>query len=419
MTRTQVLRTSALLALAFVIVWAGSPPPASAADWHGARGRSGALVSFRRIAVLSRHAVAAELAAARMAPGDPALGAGQVRSGVAAYRVVYRTTGLSGGTVLASGLVAFPTGKARRPLSLVDNGHGTTATRADVPSAFGLRNGLGIEGRWTSELFASAGFAVVLPDYLGMGVSRVRPQYEVARTETSASVDLLRAARRLATETGRRLDGRVFLTGFSQGAAASLAIAHRLQSRAIAGLRPAAVGAISGPYELRDAELPAILDGRVSPGMTSYLLGYVLTAWNPIYHLFARPSVAFRAPYAADIEDTFDGDHADAQIATELPGDFRQLITARYLHELEHPSGQLLAALRVNSTCAGWDPRIPVRLYAARGDRTVAESNALACARRLGARGAAMRVIELGAVGHDVSDFLGLPRVLRWFRSFR
>ena len=91
-----------------------------------------------------------------------------------------------------------------------------------------------------------------------MGVSRLRPQYEVARTETSASLDLLRAARRLARDTGRHLDGRLFLTGFSQGAAASVAIAHQLRAGGFARLTLVAVGAISGPYELRVAELPAI-----------------------------------------------------------------------------------------------------------------------------------------------------------------
>ena len=416
MTRIQVIRTSALLALACAV---GFPPVATAVDGHPRQTARGALVSFRRIAVLPRRAVAAELAAARIAPGDPALGATQVRSGVAAYRVVYRTSGLSGGTVLASGLVAFPTRGAGRRLSLIDYGHGTTATRGDVPSAFGLRDGLGIEGRWTAELFATAGFAVVLPDYIGMGVSRMRPQYEIARTETSASVDLLRAAQRVAVATGRRLDGRVFLSGFSQGAAASLAIARRLQAGAITGLHLVAVGAISGPYELQDAELPAILDGQVPGRMGSYLLGFVLTAWNPIYHLFRDPAVAFRAPYAAEIDDMFDGDHNDAQIASELPGDFRHLISARYLRELEHPSGRLLAALRVNSTCAGWTPYVPVRLYAARGDTTVAEANTLVCARRLRTHRARVHITELGEVDDDVSDFVALPQVLRWFRRVR
>ena len=265
--------------------------------------------------------------------------------------------------VPASGLIAFPTGATAR-LAMVDYGHGTTASRDDVPSSFGMDGGLGIEGRWSAELFASAGFAVALPDYLSLGVSRLRPQYEVARTEASASLDLLRATQRLAAATGHRLNGQVFLTGFSQGAAAALAIARSLQAGTLPALRLMAVGAVSGPYELQAAELPAILDGRVSPAMASYLLGYVLTAWNPVYHLFAGPAVAFRAPYDARVESLFDGAHADQQIAAELPGDFRQLLTPRYLRELERPSARLLAALRANSTCNGWTPRVPVRLIA-------------------------------------------------------
>jgi hypothetical protein len=416
MTKTYRLPARAAILAALSILAAASPPAARAA---AGRAKSGSLVSYRRIAVLSRRAVAAELREARISPRDPALGAANVRAGITAYRVVYRTAGPAGTMVVASGLVAFPTIGAGHRLSLVDYGHGTTATRDDVPSAFGSRDGLGIEGRWTAELFASAGFAIALPDYLGMGVSRLRPQYEVARSETSASMDLLRATAQLAAATGRRLSGRVFLTGFSQGAAAALAIARRLQGGAIAGLRPVAVGAISGPYELQSAELPAILGGRVSPAMASYLLGYVLTAWNPIYHLFANPAVAFRPPYEANIESLFDGSHPDAQIAAKLPGDFHRLVTSRYLRKLEHPSGRLLEALRANSTCAGWVPRVPVGLYAARGDTTVAETNALVCARRLRARRAAVRVIELGTVDHDVSDFLGLPRMLRWFVGVR
>ena len=71
--------------------------------------------------------------------------------------------------------------------------------------------------------------------------------------------------------------------------------------------------------------------------MGSYLLGYVLTAWNPIYHLFTDPAVAFRPPYEADVENLFDGEHAEGQIVTQLPGDFRQLMTSDYLQELMHP----------------------------------------------------------------------------------
>jgi Secretory lipase len=411
----MTMTRSSLRALLLVLVTgmaAGALCLAGSADGRPSAGR-GSLISVHQVARLSRASVAAELAGARIGPGDPALGAEAVRSGIVAYRVVYRTVSLNGGLTRASGLIVFPD-VPRSMLPLVEYGHGTTATRADVPSAFG-RGGDGIEGRWTSELFASAGFAAALPDYLGMGVSRVRPQYEVAQTEASASLDLLRAAETVAARTGRRLDDRVLVTGFSQGGAAALAL-----GRAIAhgrGLHLGALAPISGPYELLRAEVPGMFTGGVSAAMSSYLLGYALTAWNPIYHLFDRPSVAFQAPYAARIDGLFDGSHPDLQIATQLPADFHRLITPQYLRVLAHPTGRLRRALIANSTCSGWTPPVPVRLYAARGDTTVTDVNAEICAARIRSAPGDVRLVQLGDVDHDVSDFLALPRVVRWFQA--
>lgn len=84
----------------------------------------------------------------------PALGAGRVRYGPAAYRVLYRTVNAAGQPVRASGLVAFPSGGPRR-LPLVSYDHGTASTKRDAPSSFRLdKAGDGIEGRWSAELFA-------------------------------------------------------------------------------------------------------------------------------------------------------------------------------------------------------------------------------------------------------------------------
>jgi hypothetical protein len=376
----------------------------------------GALISYERVARLSRSAVASELKRARLGPGAPALGARSARDGLDAYRVVYRTVLASGRGVAASGLVAFPR-RATGTLSLVEYGHGTTATRGDVPSAFGLHGSDGIEGRWTAELFASAGFVAALPDYVGMGVGRTRPEYEVAKSEASASLDLLRAAEAISARRGQRLARGVLVTGFSQGAAGAQALARVLARHADPRLTLRALAPISGPYDLTGAELPGMFDGRVSAAVASYYLGYVLTAWNPLYHLYRQPSDAFRAPYAGRVESLFDGSHADGQIEAELPTDFRRLLTAKFVRDLHHPTGALLHALTANSTCSDWTPRVPVRLYAASGDYTVTQVNAEQCARAIRKRGGHVQMIELGHVSHDVSDFLGLPRVVQWFAT--
>jgi dienelactone hydrolase len=345
----------AVFALTPLAVPAASPA-AAASRQTATPGHSRTLISATVIERISKRAVAAELASARLGRRAPALGAGKVRYGLVAYRVLYRTVNAKGQPVHASGLVAFPAGGPRR-LRLVDYGHGTSNFKLDVSSTFGLDPAMdGIEGRWSAELFASAGFAVAEPDYVGMGASPGRPEYEVAASEVSASADLLRATRQIANSRGSRIDPGVLVTGFSQGGAAAMAVGRALQHGAVPGLHPRALAPMSGPYDLIGAEVPGMFNGQVNAGSAVYLTGYALTAWNPLYHLYAQPTDAFRQPYASRIAALFNGYHTFPQISQGLPPTMRDLYTPAYLRLLRHPAGALRRALIVNSTCAGWTP---------------------------------------------------------------
>ena len=406
----------ALASSAGLCAW-GTAAPATAAGRQPATGHDPVLISATPIARLSERSVAAELRNARLGPGDPALGAGAVRYGIVAYRVLYRTVDAAGQPTRASGLVAFPTSRARE-LQLVDYGHGTTAYKLGVPSSFGLdANRDGLEGRWSSELFASAGFAVAEPDYIGMGAGPGRPEYMVANAEVSASLDLLRAATVIAHRRGDRLAADVLVTGFSQGGAAAMAVGHAVQQHTLPGFRLRALAPVSGPYDLLGAQLPGIFSGQIAAGIAPYYVGYTLTAWNPLYHLYPASPDAFRQPYAATVEGLFNGTHPDPQIIAALPPRLQDLLTPRYLRLLQHPTGALKAALIRNSTCTGWTHRVPVRLYAASGDTTVTPVNAQHCQQTIRAHHGRVRLVQLGAVSHNISDFLALPKIVRWFHT--
>lgn len=433
--RTVTLAASglALVSLAGALAAGAAPTLAAAAAAHGhaapparsaARDGRGTLVSATPIARIPESSVAAELRSARYAPGDPVLGAGMVRYGVVAYRVVYQTVTAAGQPVRASGLVAFPAAGPRR-LRLVSYAHGTTTYKPGVPSSFGLdADHDGLEGRWSAELFASAGLAVAEPDYVGMGLGPGRPEYMVARSEASASLDLLTAARVLAARRGDQLDPGVLATGFSQGGVAALALGHALQQGQSPYFRLTALAPVSGPYDLAGAELPGVFNGQVAEAVAPYYVGFALTAWNALYHLYATPAQAFQPPYAARVQGLFDGSHPDEQVLAALPVTLSRLITPGYLRLLQDPAGQLLRVLDANSTCTGWTPQVPVRLYAASGDLQVTPVNALNCLRAIRARGGDASLIGLGSVGHlglaghEVSDFLALPKVVRWFAGW-
>lgn len=385
--------------------------------------QEGTLVSATLLQRVPAKSVRTELAKARLAPGAPALGGGEARYGVDAYRVMYRTEDANGRPVVASGLVAFPSAaagpgksggheKADQPdglasLPVVSYDHGTTATSADTPSSFGLGPDHAVEGRWSAELFASAGFAVTEPDYVGMGTGTGPIEYLVAKSEVSASADLITAARTLAKEHSFALQHKVFVTGFSQGGQAAMALGRDLQRTG--GLR--ALAPVSGPYELLTAELPGLFNGQLSPAMEPYYVGYVLTTWNRLYHLYQNPAQAFRAPYASEMASLFSGRQQDATVVAKLPSKLDKLLTPAFYARIEHPAGAMRRAFEVNATCSGWRPDVPVKLFAASGDTTVTQVNAEQCAKAIKAP-----VVQLGDVSHDVSDFVALPRILRWFQ---
>jgi hypothetical protein len=386
-----------------------SPSPSS----HRQSSREGTLVSAALLQRVSSKSVRTELDGARLAPGAPALGGGEVRYGVDAYRVSYRTVDANGRPVVATGLVALPAG-GPASLPVVSYDHGTTATSADVPSSFGLGPDHAVEGRWSAELFASAGFAVTEPDYVGMGEGTGPIEYLVAKVEASASADLLQAARTLAADHGDTLQRGVLVTGFSQGGQAAMALGRELQAGG-GYFRLRALAPVSGPYELVTAELPGLFNGQLAAAIQPYYVGYTLTTWNALYHLFSVPADAFRAPYAGQMAGLFDGSHQDAAVMAALPSSLDKLLTPEYLGLLRHPQGRLLRAFQANDTCAGWTPDVPVKLFAASGDTTVTQVNALQCARAIRAHGGRVQVIGVGDVGHEVSDFLALPQIVRWF----
>ncbi|MFE2283825.1 lipase family protein [Streptomyces sp. NPDC059443] len=136
--------------------------------------------------------------------------------------VMYLSTGTDGKPVAASGLVTVPDGPAPaggRPVAAVDHGTmgiGTTCAPSRMPAFAGLEDTSAV-----AKLLAR-GFAVVQPDYVGLGVTGVRHPYLNGKSAAYATLDLLRAARGI--DPGASTTALVY--GGSQGGHAALWSAH-------------------------------------------------------------------------------------------------------------------------------------------------------------------------------------------------
>lgn len=390
---------------------------ASAADpashWH-----RGQLVSVTPLLTLrDRAAVRAELIADGFSPATD-------RYGVRTYRLVYRTVSAAGRPTTASGLLAVPAGGPRR-LSLVSFTHGTEVFRKDAPSM--SPHGFEPAPAYT---YASAGFAVADPDYQGLGTGPGFQPWMDVPAETSAALDMLRATRAYLTGHGRTLRRDVLITGFSQGASAALGLARALQRGADDRFRVGALAPISGVYDLRHVELPAILGGELARLNPMPKLGakyevlytaLMLVTFDRVHRIYRSPAVVFRPPYARTIDRLLDGSTPGPKVFAGTPGRLRQLLTRRGFAMLRHPSGEFAAELRTaDSVCANWTPAAPTRLYYAIRDEQAVNANTFACQRRFAARGARVPLVNLGTPDnqhsrHYGSNAAGTGRIVRWF----
>ena len=385
---------------------AAAAAPGGAAG-HGTGWARGSVVSSQRVAQLSRTQVDGYVRGGGF--GSPA-----ARDGVSMYRIVYRTISPRGKRDTASGIVALPA-DPQRVVQAVEFGHGTMVARADAPS-------VSAGDRREVAMFAGAGYAAVEPDYLGLGLGPGHQPYLDPAAETSASVDMLRAADAVAAREHRRLARKVLVTGFSEGGQAAMALGQALQQGAVRNLSLGAVAPVSGPYDVLGAQLPASLSpsGPLNPKLAAFYLAYWVVSSNWFHQLYTSPQQVFRAPYATTVPGLEDGRHSDLQVLAALPASPQQLFTPAFLGQLGHPGGELLRLIRADDvTCTSWVPRVPVRLYAAHADTQVAYQNSVSCQRALHADGRDVPLIDLGALDHFPSERVGLPRVLTWFEQLQ
>jgi alpha-beta hydrolase superfamily lysophospholipase len=361
-----------LVALTVVLAGCMAPPPLSAPE--GVR-----LTPLRTISTLE----ARLLLTLTGVKGLP------VARAVDCYRMEYGPPGAR-----LSGLLALPHGaRARR---LVSFQHGTATTRTAVPSK---PDGTGLAA---AIVFAGNGYALVAPDYPGMGVSPGRHPYYVAQAIGPAVAAMIEAAQGVEGVP----DAPVFLSGFSEGGWASLAALRALEARG----RPVLGSAqVAGAYDLRRVSLPAAMQG----GAASDSLYLAYAAWGMSAWYGRRLDSVLTPEYAQTVDRVFAG--AEPQdIQKALPADPRRMFNAGFLDAFDHGKPHWYLDAFAANGLTGVTPRAPVRLYYGSKDVDVLPQEALGAARVMAARGADVKAVDVGPVGHEPSMLAAAPRILAW-----
>jgi hypothetical protein len=216
------------------------------------------------------------------------------------YHIQYETVGGANEATSASAVLMVPTGPGTnctgaRPIVLY--AHGTTTNRTYNMSD--LQNAETIS---LAALFASQGYIVVAPNYAGYDTSTLPYHpYLIADQQSKDMIDALTAARTalpLASLATVKDDGKLFITGYSQGGYVAMATHRAMQA---AGMNVTASAPMSGPYALA-AFVDAVFYGQVNGGATvssTLLLGAYQTVYGNIY---ANATDIFEPQYATGIQ---------------------------------------------------------------------------------------------------------------------
>jgi Secretory lipase len=219
---------------------------------------------------------------------------------VLTYDVRYETVGGAGEATTASAALMVPTGlgdrcTGARPIVLY--AHGTT-----TDLKFSMANLQNTETLFLTAFFASQGYIVVAPNYAGYDTSTLPYHpFLIADQQSKDMIDALTAARTalpLAAATLTKDNGKLFITGYSEGGHVAMATHRAMQA---AGMTVTAAAPMSGPYALA-AFVDAVIYGEVNGG-APISSTFLFTAYQHAYgNMYADPADVFSAQYATGID---------------------------------------------------------------------------------------------------------------------
>lgn len=332
-------------------------------------------------------------------------------NGATAHRVIYDTLSPDGAPMRASGAILIPQGLTRA-LPLLSHQHGTVVLTNDVASQ--------TRGEYVVGLvWASAGYVVAMPDYLGMGLGSGMHPYVHARSEATAAIDLLRAARTLCTHRSVTLNGQVFLIGYSQGGQATMALHKEIEAWHTNEFTITASAPMAGPHDMSGTMANLLTTNQ--PYSSPMYLPYVLFAYNSVYRLYDSVTQALVQPYATSLPPLFDGKHTDTYINGQMPPVASQILKPDFLLAFQtDPQHPFRAALRRNDLY-NWRPMAPMRLLHCAGDRTVPQINSIIARNQFHTNGAThvLLIDPYPAGDHGSGAVYCFLSAMAWFEDLK
>ena len=213
---------------------------------------------------------------------------------VTVYHYEYQTVGGAGESTTASAALMVPSGsggscQGARPIAMY--AHGTNTTKTFNMAVLSGNS----EALLMAAIFASQGYIVVAPNYAGYDTSTLAYHpYLNADQQSKDMIDSLAAARSAFSTANASDNGKLYVTGYSQGGFVAMATVKAMQA---AGTAVTAAAPMSGPYALA-AFGDAIFSGEVNTsGPPNFNL--IVTSYQHSYmNVYSAPTDVYASQYA-------------------------------------------------------------------------------------------------------------------------
>jgi pimeloyl-ACP methyl ester carboxylesterase len=311
---------------------------------------------------------------------------------IALFDVQYTTRDAQGKKIDSSGVMIIPydpDGRSMSDMPVLSFQHGTLLTKKEAPSA-----------SWGPELayatlFAATGYITLVPDLPGMGLASLHKNdlhpYCQSKPIGYACADMLKTLgqsnfyndfyypdRWITGAKFSRSNGRVFLTGYSEGGYATMALFKELSqnSASYPGLGVIAVAAQAGPYSLSNVMRKKLMADSEFP--VFYFAPYLIATLNKTTDLNYSPAELF-APSYTELYNLIDGYHSDKEVDKYEPSSKkpRDIFETGIRAQMDAGTGKFYEKLRENDLDSGWtmNPSTKVMLIHGTNDDCVPSDN--------------------------------------------
>ena len=311
---------------------------------------------------------------------------------VEAIRLVYHTE-FEGKGIQASGLLLMP--KNSDSTYLMMYCHGTLVpskllgSRKSTPSYYNGSKDNFFEVRNVGLAFATQGYAVFIPDYIGYGTTENKEHpYILFGEQFKSNIDGMLAAKKVLQEKGKLFTNRLFIAGWSQGAGCAIS-AHRFtQEQYSADFTMIASSGYAGPYDF-EKFADEILQSPNKAADVMPLFCWYAYVMNRYEGLNRPTDQMFTFP----VYDQFSAVLAPSNVPSEILQDY--LIAG-----LRDKSDEaIMSRLRANSFHSGWLPQGKVFLHHGKEDKMIPYVNSTSAYENLTAEGG-----DITLYGYDDGD---------------